>query len=202
MCKASVRSHYTPQSPSPFLTNTSARKKASHIILACRDISKGQSAVESIIAETNCAPHTTLQVWSLDLSSYASVLSFTSRVNTELPRLDFFVANAGMELQDYRTAEDLEIHLTVNVVSTFLCAIGILPKLSATAKGHNVETTLTFCGSMYHIFGPDAEFDKGLADDVDMFDALSDENSVNSWCTCVSTRSSRRSPANRNIPTS
>jgi retinol dehydrogenase-12 len=178
MCKASVRSHYTPQSPSPFLTNTSARKKASHIILACRDISKGQSAVESIIAGTNCTPHTTLEVWPLDLSSYASVLSFTSRVNTELPRLDFFVANAGMELQEHRMAEDLEIHLTVNVVSTFLCAIGILPKLSATTKRHNVETTLTFCGSMYHIFGPDGEFDKGLADDVDMFDALSDEKTT------------------------
>jgi retinol dehydrogenase-12 len=136
-------------------------------------MSKGQNAVESIVAETKCTPHTSLEVWPLDLSSYASVLSFTSRVNTSLPRLDFFVANAGMELQEYRTAEDLEIHLTVNVVSTFLCAIGMLPKLRSTSDQHGIDTTLTFCGSMYHIFGPDAEFDKGLADDVDMFDALS-----------------------------
>jgi retinol dehydrogenase-12 len=90
-----------------------------------------------------------------------------------LPRLDAFIANAGMELQEYRVAEELEIHLTVNVVSTFLSAIAVLPKLRETAKAHNVDTTLTFCGSMYHIFGPDAEFDAGLLDDVDMFEVLS-----------------------------
>lgn len=78
-----------------------------------------------------------------------------------------------MELQEYQTAEDLEIHLAVNVVSTFLSAIAALPKLRETAKAYQVQTTLTFCGSMYHIFGPDAEFDAGISDDVDMFDALS-----------------------------
>jgi retinol dehydrogenase-12 len=81
-----------------------------------------------------------------------------------------------MELQEYRVAEDLEIHLTVNVISCFLSAIGILPKLQETAKTYDVQTTLTFCGSMYHIFGPDAEFDKGLPEDVDMFKSLSDSD--------------------------
>jgi retinol dehydrogenase-12 len=79
-----------------------------------------------------------------------------------------------MELQEYRTAEGLEMHLTVNVVSTFLSAIAILPKLRETAKVHGVQATLTVCGSMYHIFGPDAEFDAGLPEAVDMFDVLSD----------------------------
>lgn len=78
-----------------------------------------------------------------------------------------------MELQEYGTAEDLEIHLTVNVASTFLSAIAALPKLRETAKAHCVQTTLTFCGSINHIFGPDAEFDADISDDVDMFDALS-----------------------------
>jgi retinol dehydrogenase-12 len=163
---------------SPSLTpQHSARQKASHIILACRDLEKGQKAIESIVRETECEPYTTLQVWALDLSSYASVLSFSNRVNTQLPRLDAFIANAGMELQEFRVAEDLEIHLTVNVVSTFLSAIAILPKLRETARIHNVDTTLTFCGSMYHIFGPDAEFDAGLPDDVDMFETLSTSDS-------------------------
>jgi retinol dehydrogenase-12 len=159
--------------PEPFSNANSARKHASHIILACRDTKKGQIAVAKIIQETNCAPTTTISVWELDLSNYASVLSFGERVRSQLPRLDAFIANAGMELQEYRTAEDLEIHLTVNVVSTFLSAIAILPKLGETAKAHQLRPTLTFCGSMYHIFGPDAEFDAGLPDGVDMFDALS-----------------------------
>lgn len=78
-----------------------------------------------------------------------------------------------MEIQIYRTAEDLEIHLTVNVVSTFLSAVGVLPKLRETAEIYGVQTTLTFCGSMYHIFGNDSEFDAGLGEGVDMFDVLS-----------------------------
>jgi retinol dehydrogenase-12 len=175
MCKASVRMLsllIITTSPS-LIPKHSARKNASHIILACRDLEKGQKAIESIIRETKCESHTTLQAWALDLSSYASVLSFSNRVTTQLPRLDAFIANAGMELQEYRVAEDLEIHLTVNVVSTFLSAIAILPKLRETASIHQVDTTLTFCGSMYHIFGPDAEFDAGLPDDVDMFEMLS-----------------------------
>jgi retinol dehydrogenase-12 len=149
-----------------------ARKKASHIILACRNTTKGRTAAETIVRETNCKENTKIEVWELDLSNYASVQSFCSRV-LQLPRLDAFIANAGMELQSYQTAEDLEIHITVNVVSCFLSAIGILPKLRETAETHNIQTTLTFCGSMYHIFGPDIEFDKGMPEDVDMFDALS-----------------------------
>lgn len=172
MCETFVRTVTMLPSRSPLIDHR-ARKRASHIILACRNPDKGQKALESIVHETNCKPHTKLSVWELDLSNYRSVLKFGERVRTELSRLDAFIANAGMEIQEYREAEGLEIHLTVNVVSTFLSAIAVLPKLRSTAKDHNVKTMLTFCGSMYHIFGPDSEFDKGLPDDVDMFDALS-----------------------------
>ena len=175
MRKASVRtkSPINRFHPSNLQEHSSACKNTFHIILACRDTTKGQAAIEVIHHDTNCKDRTTISVWPLDLASYQSVLSFAERVRTELPRLDAFIANAGMELQELRTAEDLEMHLTVNVVSTFLCAIAILPKLRETAKARGVETTLTFCGSMYHIFGPDNEFDAGVPDDVDMFDALS-----------------------------
>jgi retinol dehydrogenase-12 len=101
------------------------------------------------------------------------VLSFAARVRTELPRIDAFLANAGMESHVYQEAEGIEMHLLVNVVSMFMSAIAILPKLRQTAQDYGVETTLTFCGSMYHIFGCDEEFDAGLPDDVNMFEALS-----------------------------
>lgn len=126
-----------------------------------------------IYQQTKCKSHTTISVWPLDLTNCTSVLSFCERVRIELSRLDAFIANAGMEIQEYHEAEGLEIHLTVNVVSTFLSAIAVLPKLRETAKKHSLKTNLIFCGSMYHIFGPDAEFDKGLPQDRDMFTALS-----------------------------
>lgn len=127
----------------PRLTKDRARKRASHIILACRDINKGKKALESIVRETNCQSHTKISVWELDLSNHASVLRFSERVNNELSRLDAFIANAGMEIQEYHEAEGLEIHLTVNVVSTFLSTIAALPKLRSTAKEHSTKTTLT-----------------------------------------------------------
>jgi NAD(P)-dependent dehydrogenase (short-subunit alcohol dehydrogenase family) len=129
--------------------------------------------MQSVYASTACEKYTKLEVWALDLANYASVLAFGDRVRTSLPRLDAFVANAGMEIQEYRTAEDLEIHLTVNVVSTFLSALLSLPKLRATAQQYGGQASLVFAGSMYHIFGPDGEFNAGMSEDVDMFEVLS-----------------------------
>jgi retinol dehydrogenase-12 len=171
--------HLSVPSTSPInytLTLNSARKNASHIVLACRNDAKGQVARTAILHETNCEAHTTISVWPLNLANYASVLSFAARVRTELPRLDAFLANAGMESHAYEEAEGIEMYLLVNVVSMFMSAIAILPKLRQTAQDHDVETTLTFCGSMYHIFGSDEEFDVGMAEDVDMFDTLSTED--------------------------
>ncbi|KAJ4356971.1 hypothetical protein N0V95_002914 [Ascochyta clinopodiicola] len=149
------------------------RRRASHLILACRDVGKGQAAVQAVVQETGCRDSTKLEVWELDLSSYDSVVAFGKRVCATLPRLDVFIANAGMEVQTFQVAGRIEKHLAVNVVSTFMSAIAILPALRKTSEDYNIQTTLTFCGSMYHIFGPDGEFDAGLADDVDMFDVLS-----------------------------
>ncbi|KAF1969319.1 NAD(P)-binding protein [Bimuria novae-zelandiae CBS 107.79] len=149
-----------------------ARLRASQIILACRDLTKDEAAKGSIVEETACANRTDIEVWELDLASFASVLAFGKRVRTQLKRLDAFIANAGVEMQEFKVAEGLELQLTVNVVSCFLCAIAVLPKLRKTAEAHNIDTTLTFCGSMYHIMGPDAELD--VPEDQDAFEILND----------------------------
>ncbi|KAF2662127.1 NAD(P)-binding protein [Lophiostoma macrostomum CBS 122681] len=150
-----------------------ARLKVSHLILACRDAGKGQAAKAAIVVETACEGHTNIDVWELNLANYRSTLAFGERVRSQLLRLDAIIANAGMELQEFRMVEDLEMHLTVNVVSTFLCALAVLPLLKRTSKDNSVETTITFAGSMYHIFGPDNELE--VPENRDIFDALSDQ---------------------------
>jgi retinol dehydrogenase-12 len=126
---------------------------ASRIILACRSITKGEAAKNAILPDTACSKRTNIEVWELDLASFASVLAFGDRVRAKLDRLDAFIANAAVELQEFQYAEGLELHLTVNVVSCFLSA-------------------LTFCGSMYHIMGPDAELD--IPEGAETFQTLSD----------------------------
>lgn len=64
--------------------------------------------------------HTTIEVWEVDLSKYSSAIAFGERVRTQLPRLDAFIANAGVETQELVLAESLEMTLTVTVVSTFM----------------------------------------------------------------------------------
>ncbi|KAF2438161.1 hypothetical protein P171DRAFT_505111 [Karstenula rhodostoma CBS 690.94] len=94
------------------------------------------------------------------------------RVRTNLERLDAFIANAGVEVQEFQFVEGLELQLTVNVVSCFLSAISVLLKLRQTAEAYNIDTTLAFCGSMYHFMGPDAELD--IPEGAETFDTLSD----------------------------
>jgi retinol dehydrogenase-12 len=74
-----------------------------------------------------------VEVWELDLNSYASVKAFAGRAKG-LERLDVVVENAAVFKFDYATAEDNEQSVTVNVVCTFLHALLLLPKLRETAN--------------------------------------------------------------------
>lgn len=145
------------------------RLNASCIILACRDVTKGEAAVNAIQGER--LGGTDLQVWHLDLVSYDSTISFAQRAMSELPRLDGIVASAGVEVDKFELASDLELTIKVNVVSTFLLAAAILPKLLETSKIHKVDATLTIVGSLIHAFGPDSQLDVAKGENI--FEVLS-----------------------------
>ncbi|PSR76939.1 retinol dehydrogenase [Coniella lustricola] len=106
------------------------RLGAQRLILAVRSLDKGQAAKLDIAGGTTTAD---IQVWQLDMASYDSVQRFAARVNSELDRVDHFVANAGVASFNYETAEDNEHTITVNVISTFLLLALVLPKMKETA---------------------------------------------------------------------
>jgi len=114
-----------------------------------------------------------VQVWEVDLDSYKSVLAFGERVRNQLPRLDGFLANAGIEINRFESSEGLEKTLNVNVVSTYLMALNILPKLRQTSTKYGVETVLTFVGSMIHVFGAPEQL-QSSGGRMDVFQAQSD----------------------------
>jgi NAD(P)-dependent dehydrogenase (short-subunit alcohol dehydrogenase family) len=84
---------------------------ASQIILACRNIEKSKAAVKDIQTTTSYSPEA-LQVWPLDLSSYAAVLAFADRVKADLPRLDAVIANAGVGTMKFKMTENNEETIT------------------------------------------------------------------------------------------
>lgn len=124
------------------------RLGASKVILAVRSTARGEVAAESIAKSTGRSG--VVEVWELDLASYASVKALAARAEAELERLDVVVANAAVFTTDFRRAEDNEETITVNFVGTMLLGLLLLPKLRATSIKLGKEVVLTFVGSFVH----------------------------------------------------
>lgn len=147
---------------------------AAKVILAVRNIEKGNAAKSSIEATTG--RQDVVEVWELDLSRYGSVKAFAERANKTLERLDVVVENAGVLTQNWAMAEDNEITITVNVVSTFLLALLLLPKLRETSAIFGKDVVLTFTGSFVHWITP---FPERKADRI--FEETAKKEKVRLW---------------------
>jgi len=108
---------------------------ASTVIIAVRNLAKGEEARQSILTTLKSKTATSswvsqgttggdvkeaqeaeerVKVWQLDLSSYKSVQDFAARCEKELDRLDVVLENAGIATQDWEMAEDNEATITVS----------------------------------------------------------------------------------------
>ena len=125
------------------------RLNAEKVILAVRNLEKGEAAKRSI--EETTGRNGVAEVWQLDLSSYESVKEFARKAES-LKRLDAIVENAGIATSKYTVFEDNESTITTNVVSTFLLALMILPKLRETATNYNITPHLVIVSSEVHGF--------------------------------------------------
>lgn len=123
------------------------RLSASSVILAVRTVSKGLAAKTSI--EESTGRQGIVEVWELDQASYASVIAFGEKAKG-LERVDILVLNAGMYVFEFKKVEEDEETITVNVVSTMLLALMLLPKLKDTAAKTGGKAVLTFTGSFVH----------------------------------------------------
>lgn len=148
-----------------------ARLSASSIILAVRSLEKGARAKTEIEASTGCGKDV-IKVWQLDMSSYQSVQDFAAKVDRELPRLDIALLNAGIATMKWDMAEQDESTITVNVVSTFLLAHLLLPKLKESAQKFNIRPNLTITASEVHAW---CKFEERNTPDGNIFKNLSDE---------------------------
>lgn len=124
------------------------RLRAAKVILGVRNLDKGETARQSI--EESTQRRGVVEVWALDLSSYESVKQFATRVE-RLNRLDAIVENAGIATRTYTRTEDNESTITTNVVSTFLLALLVLPKLRESATKFNMTPRLSIVSSGVHV---------------------------------------------------
>ncbi|KAK4498919.1 hypothetical protein PRZ48_009429 [Zasmidium cellare] len=110
-----------------------ARLGCPRLILGVRNTKAGEEARRDIIATTT-ATESSIEVWEVDLSSFASVRNFARRAERTLDRLDVLICNAGINTFKYAEREGYESMLTVNVLSTYLMATEFIPLLERTAS--------------------------------------------------------------------
>jgi len=99
---------------------------AAKVIIAVRSLSKGEAAKVSI--ETSEKRLNIVEVWELDLSSYASVKAFVVKGN-DLERLDVVVANAGMYSFDFAMAEENERTITCQCCGYYVTGIDVVAEI-------------------------------------------------------------------------
>jgi retinol dehydrogenase 12 len=80
-----------------------------------------------------------VKFWESDLTSYTSVHVFTKRALSELSKIDVLLQNAGVATKKFELVESHERTITVNVISTFLLVLLLLPKLEETTSENPPE---------------------------------------------------------------
>lgn len=106
-------------------------KRGARVIMACRDIANGQTALNEIRQETSAGQ---LIVKRLDLASLRSVREFTAEILREEDRVDILVNNAGVFQCPYSKTEDgFEQQMGVNHFGHFLLTTRLLDMIKTSA---------------------------------------------------------------------
>ncbi|KAF5008157.1 hypothetical protein FDECE_5551 [Fusarium decemcellulare] len=113
------------------------RLGACRVILAARSQSKGDEAKRNICSgfSPERLKSCSIDVWLVDFTSFASVRAISNKVMQELESLDIAVLNAAVSKSEYHaTVDGWEETLQVNVLSTALFALSILPKMRQSSR--------------------------------------------------------------------
>lgn len=133
-----------------------AKELASHglsrLILGVRDPTKGEAAKAEI---THVAPDCSIQVWSLDQESWASMVAFAERARAELDRIDIVLLNAGLKRLEFsRSPTGHEAHVQVNYLGTALLSMLLVEPLRRTARQTGKPSRMTITSSSVAFWAP------------------------------------------------
>lgn len=122
---------------------------AKRVVLGVRSVAKGEDARSRI--EERTGRQDVVEVWQLDMLDYDSIQAFARRADTQLESLDVAVLNAGvMFASAEQSAYGWEKTLQVNVISTALLGLLLLPKLKMSRMSGSARPVLELVGSNLH----------------------------------------------------
>jgi NAD(P)-dependent dehydrogenase (short-subunit alcohol dehydrogenase family) len=116
--------------------------EASLVVLAVRNTVAGEKAKADI--ERTTGRKGVVEVWHLDLASHASVRKFASKATKELDRIDGLIENAGVMLDNWTLAENMETSMTVNVINTLFLGMLMMPQMMKSAESYGIKPRVVF----------------------------------------------------------
>jgi NAD(P)-dependent dehydrogenase (short-subunit alcohol dehydrogenase family) len=135
-----------------FQTSLAMAKKGARVIMACRNLEKGEEARLKVL---ECNPEVEPELWELDLSSLSSVQAFAELylANNEGP--DLLINNAGLMAIPYQlTADGFEMQFGVNYLGHFALTARLWHGMSNKTGARIVNVS-----SLAHRFGKIRFFD-------------------------------------------
>ncbi|KAM0553359.1 hypothetical protein ACHAPJ_007372 [Fusarium lateritium] len=119
--------------------------KLSTLILAVRNVSKGEEVRKALLVEN---PKAVVEVMKLDTEDYTSIKAFAKTFKSAHNKLHFLMLNAGIiDLNFELTSSGHEKNLQVNYLSNILLTLLLLPTLEETAQQEGSPTRITWTGS-------------------------------------------------------
>ncbi|OHT92249.1 SDR family NAD(P)-dependent oxidoreductase [Mycobacterium syngnathidarum] len=126
--------------------------KGAHVVLAVRNLTKGEAAAEWI---SRSVPHADLELQRLDLGSLASVREAADAIRNKHDHIDLLINNAGvMTPPKETTADGFELQFGTNHLGHFALT-GLLLDRLLPVTGSRIVTV----SSMGHRFTPGIRFD-------------------------------------------
>ena len=126
-------------------------RKGATVVMACRNQSKGETALTQIQAENSNAK---VELILLDLGDLASVRRFANEINNRFERLDILINNAGIMMPPFeKTTDGFEVQFGVNHLGQLSLTGLLLGLITSTPKSRVVSVS-----SMAHKMG-EIDFD-------------------------------------------
>lgn len=113
--------------------------KNAEVIIAVRNLEKGESAADKIRAQNADA---NVKVMQLDLADLASTRKFADEFKAAYSKLDLLINNAGVMIPPYgKTKDGFELQFGTNHLGHFALTAQLLPLLTSTAGSRIVNVS-------------------------------------------------------------
>ncbi|KAI0459019.1 hypothetical protein F5B21DRAFT_375474 [Xylaria acuta] len=144
---------------------------AAEVIITSRNPKRAEQALATLEKETRGRSKGVVRIVELNMFRYDSVLALVEEVKKTRPGkggLDFVLLNAGVIGVEYKAVDEgWDQNIQVNVLSTTLLALLLLPWMKAERANRSSAAHLTIVGSSSHLNADMAAWEGYIAGDGD-----------------------------------